>query len=177
MFPRIVVLFGSAATISGVHEVDPEPDRNFDSAGYVRWDDGSTAARLGNRVYLDCECDGNPHFPECVGEGDCLRSTPTVPVDDDCRLPLFIGRQNPITVGVEHTNDLMKCLPSMMVPKHYSFDARVAIAKVGGELHLRVLRIVMEDKASNKPNNDHLPIGGSRLMWKDLELPPLEIER
>ena len=33
--------------------------------------------------------------------------------------------------------------------------------KVGCELHLRVLRIVLADKASNKPNNDHLPAGGA----------------
>ena len=53
----------------------------------------------------------------------------------------------------------MKSLPSMVVPKHYNFDERVAIAKVGGELHLRVLRIVLADKTSNKPNDDHLPTG------------------
>ncbi len=33
----------------------------------------------------------------------------------------------------------------MVVPKHYSFDERVATAKVGGELYLRVLRIVLAD--------------------------------
>lgn len=48
----------------------------------------------------------------------------------------------------------------MVVPKPYSFDERVATANVGGELHLRVLRIVLADKASNKPDNDHLPTGG-----------------
>jgi hypothetical protein len=33
----------------------------------------------------------------------------------------------------------------------------ISKAKVGGELHLRVLCIVLADKASSKPNNDHLP--------------------
>src|SRR5260370_16236328 len=132
----------------------------IDSAGHVRWDDGPPAARLRNGIYLDCECHGNPHRPECVGECDCLRSTPAVPVDNDCRFPLFVGGENPITVRVEHSHHLMKSLPSMVVTKHYSFDEGVAIAKVGGELHLRVLRIVLADKASNKPNNDHLPTNG-----------------
>jgi hypothetical protein len=45
----------------------------------------------------------------------------------------------------------MKSLPSMVIPKHYSFDERVAIAKVGGELHLRVLRIVPPDKPPTNP--------------------------
>src|SRR6266851_7614006 len=93
-------------------------------------------------------------------ECDCLRGTPAVPVDNDCRFPLFVGRENPITVRVEHPDHLMKSLPSMVVPKHYSFDEWVAMAKVGGELYLRVLRIVLADKAPNKPNNDHLPTGG-----------------
>ena len=48
----------------------------------------------------------------------------------------------------------------MVVPKHYSVDERIAMAKVDGELHLRVLRIVLADKASNKSNNDHLPTTG-----------------
>ena len=95
-----------------------------------------------------------------VRERDRLRSTPAVPVDNDRRFPLFVGREDPITVRVEHSHHLLKGLPSMVVPKHYSFDERVATAKVGGELHLRVLRIVLADKASNKPNNDHLSTRG-----------------
>jgi hypothetical protein len=39
--------------------------------------------------------------------------------------------------------------------------------KVGGELHLRVLRIVLADKASNEPNNDHLPTSG--IGWRQMD--------
>jgi hypothetical protein len=131
--------------------------REIDSACHVRWNDGSLAARLRNRIYLDCECHGNAHLPECVGECDCLRSTPAVPIDNDSRFPLFARRESPSPSESSIRTTLMKSLPSMVVFERYSFCERVAMAKVGCELHLRVLRIVLADKASNKPNNDRLP--------------------
>ena len=48
----------------------------------------------------------------------------------------------------------------MMVPKHCSFDEWVAVAKVGGALYLSVLRIVLADKTSNEPGNNHLSTRG-----------------
>src|SRR5579862_228636 len=100
----------------------------IDGACHVRWDDGPLAARFRNRIYLDCECHRNSYLPECVGECDYLRSTPAVPVDNDRRFPFFGGSKNPITVRVDHPGHHMKSLSSMVVPKHYNFDERVAIA-------------------------------------------------
>src|SRR5258708_9597325 len=93
----------------------------IDSACNVRWDDGPLTTRLRNRIDLDCECNGNPHLLECVSECDCLRSAPTVPVNNDCRFPPFVGRENSISVRVEHPDHLTKSPPAMVVPKHYTF--------------------------------------------------------
>src|ERR1700730_13354234 len=95
-----------------------------------------------------------------MGECDRLRSTPTVPVEDH-RGSLFLnGRQNAIVVGIKETDNLMKGLSPMMVSIHFRMDSGVTVAKICGKLHFGVLCVVTADKASDKPNNDHVPHGG-----------------
>src|SRR5260370_40138054 len=50
----------------------------IDSACYVRWDDDLLASSFRNRIDLDCQCHGNPHWPAVGGPCHCLPGTPAV---------------------------------------------------------------------------------------------------
>src|SRR5260370_3576249 len=131
-----------------------------DRVCYVRGDRGGLVTRFSNSVYLDGERHRNAHLVQLAGECDCLRSTPTVPVDNDCGSLFLERRQNAIVVGIEEADNLMKGLSPMMVPIHFCVDGRVTVAKICGKLHFRVLGVIPADKASDKPNNDHVPDAG-----------------
>src|SRR5207249_19791 len=55
---------------------------------------------------------------------------------------------------------LMERVSPMVVPKYFRMDEWVTVAKIGGKLHFGMLCIILTNKASNKPDNDHVPDGG-----------------
>jgi hypothetical protein len=48
----------------------------------------------------------------------------------------------------------------MMISEYFGMGEWVTVAKICGKLHFRVLCVLPANKASNKPNNDHVPDGG-----------------
>ena len=118
-----------------------------DGAGYVRGDCGFLVTRFGDRVYLDGERYRNINLPQLTCECDCLRSTPTVPVDDDGRLFFLDGREDAIVVGIEEAHDLMKGLSAMVIAEHFYMDGGVTVAKICGELHFGVLCVIATDES------------------------------
>jgi hypothetical protein len=83
-----------------------------------------------------------------------------VSVDDDGRSLLLSGGENAIVVGIEEAHDLMESLSPMVIPEHFRMDGGVTVAKICGKLHFGVLCVIATNKASNKPDNDHVPEGG-----------------
>jgi hypothetical protein len=65
-------------------------------------------------------------------------------------------------VGVEETLNLMERFLPMVIPKHLCMDSGVTVAKVRGKLHFRMPRVIALNKASNEPNDNHIPTGGGR---------------
>ncbi len=63
-------------------------------------------------------------------------------------------------VGIEEAHDLMKSFSAMVVPEYFCVDSGVTVAKICGELNFGVLRVIDTDKASDKSNDDHVPVGG-----------------
>ena len=63
-------------------------------------------------------------------------------------------------VGIEEADDLMEGLSSMVVAEHFRMDGGVTVAKVCGKLHFGMLCVVPTNKASDKPNDDHVAGGG-----------------
>src|SRR5260370_14598571 len=86
-----------------------------DCACYVRGDSRGLVTRFRNRVYLDGERHGNAHLVQLMGECDCLRSTPTVPVDNDCGSLFLEGVRKANVVGIEEAHNPVKHLSPMMV--------------------------------------------------------------
>jgi len=75
------------------------------------------------------------------------------------------GREDTVPVGIQDADNLLKGRAPMMVPIHFCMDCGVAVAKIRGELHLRVLGVIPADKAADEPNDDHVPdcgIGNGR---------------
>jgi hypothetical protein len=64
-------------------------------------------------------------------------------------------------VGIEEANDLMERLSTVVIPEHFRMDEGVTVAKICGKLHLWMLCVIPTNEASNKPNDDHVPDGGS----------------
>src|SRR5271168_4359707 len=133
----------------------------IDRACYVRGELGGLVTRFSNSVYLDGERDGNAHLPQLTGECNCLRSTPTVPVDDNCRSLFLEGREDAVVVGIEEAHDLTEGLSTMVIPEHFRMDEGVTVAKICGKLHFWMLCVIPTNKASNKPNDDHVSDAGS----------------
>src|SRR6266478_3407428 len=118
----------------------------IDCACHVRGDRRGPVTRFGNRVYLDGERHRNIHLPQLAGECDCLRSTPTMPVDDNGR-SLFLGRgEDAIVIGIEQAHNLMESLSPMVIPEYLRMDEWVTIAKIGGKLHFGVLCVIPANK-------------------------------
>ncbi|MGC1361349.1 MAG: hypothetical protein WA419_22800 [Silvibacterium sp.] len=118
--------------------------------------------RFSNTVYLDGERHWDTHLPQLTGECDCLRSTPTVPVDDNCCSLFLDGREDAVVIGIEEAHDLMEGPSPMVISEYFSMDGGVPVAKICGKLHFGVFCVIPTNKASNKPNNDHVPGGGLR---------------
>jgi hypothetical protein len=95
-----------------------------------------------------------------MGECDCLGCSPTVPVEDDGGSLLLGGGENAIVVGIEEAHDLFERLSPMVIAKYFCMDEWVTVAKVCRKLHFGMLCVIPTNKASDKPDNDHVPDGG-----------------
>src|SRR5260370_1492157 len=56
----------------------------------------------------------------------------------------------------------MESLSPMVIPEDFHMDERVTVAKIGGKLHFGVLSVIPANKASHKPDDDHVPAGVAR---------------
>jgi hypothetical protein len=115
---------------------------------------------LGNGVDLDGERNGNTHLPQLAGERDGLGRSPAVAVEDDGGALFLDGGDDAIVVGIEEAHDPIESLLSMVVAEDLRVDEGVPVAEVCGKLHLGVPGVIATDKASDKPNDDHVPVGG-----------------
>jgi len=74
-------------------------------------------------------------------------------------------------VGIEQAHDLMQSFSPMVIPEYFRMDEWVTIAKICGKLHFGVLCILPANKASDKPDNDHVPNSGrgchGTASWKE----------